>query len=298
MKMRMNVVRVALITALVALSAHAADKQSEALPKGKIYSYKTVDGVAREIEVFFPSEKHERPVPGIILFHGGGWGGGTRKQFSYQCDYFGRRGIVAATVTYRLVTKADRAAMPDGQSPKRVCITDAKSAIRWFKQQSDELGIDPVRIVAGGGSAGGHISLLATTTPGLNDPVDPDGIDTSVAAYVLFNPALSLSDAKDPEIDFLQQISPNFPPAIVFFGSKDEKWLKGWNLAYQKLKSLGSDSVDFRMAEGEKHAFFNRAPWKDVTLVEADRFLTKLGFLKGKPTLEVSVSEARLDRVP
>ena len=52
------------------------------------------------------------------------------------------------------------------------------------------------------------------------------------------------------------------------------------------------------MAEGEKHAFFNRAPWKDVTLVEADRFLTKLGFLKGKPTLEVSVSEARLDRVP
>ena len=56
---------------------------------------------------------------------------------------------------------------------KRYCISDAKSAIRWFKQHANELGIDPKRIIAGGGSSGGHVCLLATTNPGLNDPNDP-----------------------------------------------------------------------------------------------------------------------------
>ena len=60
------------------------------------------------------------------------------------------------------------------QSTKRVCIPDVKIAIRWFKQHAIELGLDPDRIVAGGGSAaGGHISLLGTTNPGLNNPSDP-----------------------------------------------------------------------------------------------------------------------------
>jgi len=42
-----------------------------------------------------------------------------------------------------------------------------------------------LRIVAGGSSAGGHIAVLASTTPDLDDPTDPPGIDTSVAAYML-----------------------------------------------------------------------------------------------------------------
>ena len=151
--------------------------------------------------------------------------GGSRVAFSYQCDYFASRGMAAATVTYRLRTKEDRAALTGGQSTKRVCIPDVKSAIRWFKQHAKELGVDPNRIVAGGGSAGGHISLLGTTNPGLNDPNDPKGIDTSVAAYVLFNPALSKSDAKDPDVDFLRHLKAGFGPALVFFGSKDP-WLK------------------------------------------------------------------------
>ena len=58
--------------------------------------------------------------------------------------------------------------------------------------------------------------------------------DTSVVAYLLFNPALGMADAKDSEFDFLQHIRPDFPPAIVFFGSEDEKWLKGWNAAYDE----------------------------------------------------------------
>ena len=268
------------------------------VPKGKVYVYKQVDGVNREMEVYFPKghDASKKTVPGIILFHGGGWGGGSRVAFSYQCNYFASRGMVAATVTYRLRTKEDQAALTEGQSTKRVCIPDVKSAIRWFKQHARELGVDPNRIVAGGGSAGGHISLLGTTNPGLNDPNDPQGIDTSVAAYVLFNPALSKSDAKDPDVDFLRHLKADFGPAIVFFGSED-KWLKnGWTPAAAKMKSLGITSVDLRIAEGETHAFFNKQPWKDITLIAADQFLNKLGYLKGKPTLSLPKSGETLEK--
>ncbi len=270
------------------------------VPKGKVYVYKQVDGVNREMEIYFPKghDASKKTVPGIILFHGGGWGGGSRVAFSYQCNYFASRGMVAATVTYRLRTKEDRAALPEGQSTKRVCIPDVKSAIRWFKQHAKELGVDPNRIVAGGGSAGGHISLLGTTNPGLNDPNDPKGIDTSVAAYVLFNPALSKSDANDPDVDFLQHLKADFGPAIVFFGSEDKWLINGWTSAAAKMKSLGITSVEMQIAEGQTHAFFNKQPWKDLTLIAADEFLTKLGYLNGEPTLTMPDTGEKLSVKP
>ena len=115
-----------------------------------------------------------------------------------------------------------------------------------------------------------------------------------VAAYVLFNPALSTSDAKDPDVDFLQHLKADFGPAIVFFGSED-KWMKnGWMPAAAKMKSLGITSVDMRIAEGETHAFFNKQPWKDITLIATDQFLKNLGYLKGEPTLSMPKSVQKL----
>lgn len=281
-----------ILSTLILPSAHAERVSG---PAGKVYTYKEVDGVKREMEIYFPKghDASAKTVPGIILFHGGGWGGGSRDAFSYQCDYFASRGLVAATVTYRLAKKGEGTELKEGQSRKRICIPDAKSAIRWFKQHAGELGVDPKRIIAGGGSAGGHISLIATTNPGLNDPKDPEGFDTSVAAYVLFNPALTATDASDPEVDFLQTIKPEMPPAIAFFGTKDG-WLKGWDPAFAKWSALKGANVEVQYAEGQGHAFFNSQPWADLTLAAADRFLTKLGFLEGEPTLAAPATGEKL----
>ena len=269
-------------------------------PEGEVHIYKKVGNSGREIEIFFP--KNHAPatkaVPGIIMFHGGGWGGGHRKQFRSLCHYFSTRGLVAATVTYQLATKAVANKVKGTKSRKRVCITDAKSAIRWYKQNADKLGIDPRKIIAGGGSAGGHISLLATNNPGLNDPSDPKEYDATVAAYLLFNPALGAGDAKDPEVDFLQHLKADFPPAIVFFGSEDNWMKKGWVPATAKMKSLGIKSTDLRIAEGMGHGFFNRQPWADITLIAADKFLNSLGYLKGDPTLVMPKSGEKLVRKP
>ena len=174
-----------------------------------------------------------------------------------------------------------------------MCVTDAKSAIRWFKQHATELGIDPNRIITGGGSAGGHISALATLNPGLNDPADPKDIDTSVVAYLWFNPAFALDDDKDAEIDVLRYVKPGLAPAIVFFGDQDN-WKKGWDIAQAKWKSLGNQTIDLQIAPGQLHSFFNKDPWQTLTLIAADRFLVKLGLLTGEPTKTAPASGEKL----
>jgi len=278
-----------IIIFLLTLASLDAEQVNDAdALEGKVHVYKQVGDAGREMEIFFP-KNHDpatRAVPGIIMFHGGGWGGGHRKQFRYLCHYFSTRGLVAATVTYKLAKKSVANKTKGTESRKRVCIIDAKSAIRWYKQNADELGIDPRKIIAGGGSAGGHISLLATTNPGLNDPGDPKEYEATVAAYLLFNPALSAGDAKDPQVDFLRHLKADFPPAIVFFGSEDNWMKKGWRAVDTKIASLKiADSVNVRIADGQGHGFFNKQPWADITLIAADKFLKEHGFIEGEPTL-------------
>lgn len=273
-----------LLTLLLAFAGTAPAQKTDA-PAGERRVYKHSAGKPRELELYFPPnhDPAKTKVPGLILFHGGGWSGGNLGQFRAACAYFASRGLVCATAEYRMLTKEEAKALPAGETKKRVCVTDAKSAIRWFKQHADELGIDPARVITGGGSAGGHLSALATLNPGLDDPADPDGIDTSVVAYLWFNPAFSTDDVADPEIDVLRFVKKDLPPAIAFFGTGDP-WKKGWDTALAKWRAAGCDSIDLRLAEGEKHGFFNQDPWQSITLIAADRFLAGLGLLEGGPT--------------
>ena len=274
-----------LLACLLANGAVCAQSATDA-PAGERRVYKQSAGKPRELELYFPSDHDpaNAKVPGLILFHGGGWSGGNLSQFRRACAYFASRGLVCATAEYRMLTKEETKALPAGTSKKRACVTDAKSAIRWFKQHAAELGIDPAKIITGGGAAGGHISALATLNPGLNDPADPAGLDTRVVAYLWFNPAFAPDDVKDPEIDVLHFVKRDLPPAITFFGTEDP-WKKGWDTAYAKWRGAGCASIDLRLAEGEEHGFFNRDPWQSITLIAADRFLAGLGLLEGGPTL-------------
>lgn len=283
----------ALSLATSVFAAHAVGQNTE---PGKKFVYKLSEGETQELEVYFPPAGTPAGtcVPGLLFFHGGGWKGGDLSQFREACSYFASRGLVAATANYRMLSKGTIKDEPDGELRyKRVCVTDAKSAIRWMKQHAEELGIDPQRLIVGGGSAGGHLAVLATTNPGLNDPSDPKGIDTSVAAYLLFNPAFTAKDGVDPEVDVLKHLTASFSPAILFFGTEDT-WKAGSDAALLKLKTLGNTTTEVWTAEGQKHSFFNLEPWKRSTLSAADRFLVERGLLSGNSTLAPSSDNAKL----
>jgi dienelactone hydrolase len=114
-----------------------------------------------------------------------------------------------------------------------------------------------------------------------------------VVAYLWFNPAFSPGDDKDSEIDILRHLTAELPPAIVFFGSEDG-WKDGWDKAHAKWKSLGNPTIDLEVASGQSHGFFNRDPWRTVTLIAADRFLMKQGLLQGEPTLQPPATGEKL----
>ena len=149
-------------------------------------TYKTVGDVKLALHLFEPKgHSAEKKSPAIVFFFGGGWTSGTPTQFYPHCAYFAGRGVLAAAADYRV--KSRHGVTPD------VCVKDAKSAVRWLRRHADELGIDPGKIAAGGGSAGGHIAACAGTVKGYEEEGEDLEISSRPDALVLFNPALDLS---------------------------------------------------------------------------------------------------------
>ena len=94
------------------------------------------------------------PFPAIVCIHGGGFRAGTRDGYDGLCLKFAQRGFAAVTITYRLA--------PAYQFP--AAVHDCKAAVRWMRANAAKCRIDPVRIGATGGSAGGHLALFLGVT--------------------------------------------------------------------------------------------------------------------------------------
>ena len=116
-----------------------------------------------------------KPAPCIVFIHGGGWAGGNRKAHHGRMEKAAKEGFVSATISYRLV-KDDKNRWP-------AQIEDCKCAVRWLRENADDLGIDPQRIGAFGDSAGAHLSMLLGTMD-KQDGLEGDGGSASYSSKV------------------------------------------------------------------------------------------------------------------
>ena len=256
-------------------------------PATKSFLYKKTKQAELELVVHYPpSWTAADKRPAIVFFFGGGWTNGKISQFEPQAEYLAGRGMVAVRADYRVKSR-------HGVSPPD-CVEDAKSAIRWVRQHAAELGIDPERIVAAGGSAGGHLAACTSLCEGLEAAGGDPGISSRPSALVLFNPVLDMTTPQlaarvGNDEKLARQISPTLhltketPPTLLFYGTDDRLLAQGEEFL-AKSKQLGHRAELFT-AEGVGHGFFNRSPWQERTLVRADEFLASLGYLTGKPTL-------------
>ncbi len=152
-------------------------------PQAKI-EYKRVGEKPFYLHVFKPSQDSAQPRPAIVFFFGGGWSNGSPEQFYSQAKYLSDSGMVAFCADYRVKSRDDSRVID--------CVADAQDAILYVRDHAKELQVDPNRIVAAGGSAGGHLAAATAT-------VDYKGTQTNVEerfrpnALVLFNPALVLA---------------------------------------------------------------------------------------------------------
>lgn len=60
---------------------------------------------------------------------------------------------------------------------------------------------------------------------------------------------------------------------------------------WQKAEKLGVRAERY-IAEGKGHGFFNKTPWRERTLIAADKFLASLGLLEGTPALKEPIVAA------
>lgn len=237
-----------------------------------------------------PNHQVDQPKPAIVFFFGGGWVGGTPTQFLSQGEYLAKRGLVVFLADYRVKKRQNT-------TPKE-CVLDGSSAIRFVRQHAKRFGVDPNRIAAGGGSAGGHVAASTGICEGFDEPGENLKISSRSNALVLFNPVYDNSPegyghdrAKDwfPAISPMHNITEDDPSTIVFLGEKDNLIpVKTAEEFQYRQKRLGIHSELYTYKE-QPHGFFNLSKggpeiYKD-TVLKTDAFLVKLGYLSGEADL-------------
>ena len=117
-------------------------------------TYGKIGNRALLLDVFSPKKKSEKPLPAVMIIHGGGWRTGNRTQHYQLARRLAEFGFVCFTPEYRLSTEALYPA----------AVYDLKSALRWMRANAKTYNIDPDKIATLGFSAGGELSAFMGVT--------------------------------------------------------------------------------------------------------------------------------------
>ncbi|HEU4609325.1 MAG TPA: alpha/beta hydrolase [Chitinophagaceae bacterium] len=246
-----------------------------------LITYKTIDTSHLKMEVIYPPNmKAQLEYPCIVFFYGGGWLGGTMKQFKPFAQYFAQKGLVCFLADYRTKEK-------DGTTPFE-SLKDARSAIRFIRKNAAKFHINEHAIIASGGSAGGHLAAATALVNGFDEPTDDLSVSCIPNALVLFNPVIDNGPGgygyerigeQYRYFSPLHNIHKGAPPTIIFLGTKD-KLIPTTTMEYFQtvMERLGS-RCELKLYEGQDHGFFNKKEFVEKTIKEADMFLTSLGYI-------------------
>lgn len=195
--------------------------------------YKRVDDISLQLDLY-KLKNLQKPAPVMIFIHGGAWKSGKRSDYlAYLLDY-ARKGYVTITLSYRLAKVAKFPA----------AVQDVNCAVQWVRDHASEYGIDAHRMVLIGGSAGGHLAMMAGYAE--DEPLFNEGCHTANSAKVkavvnLYGVAdLTTTESKirkepmnfigskyDEKPEMYRMASPRFfispddPPTLTFHGTID-----------------------------------------------------------------------------
>lgn len=287
------------------------------LADAKTEVYKTASETRLRLYIFNPQDlKAGDHRPAVVFFFGGGWRSGSPGQFAEQSRYLATRGMVTICADYRVSSRQDVTPLD--------CVEDAKSAMAYVRKNADRLGIDPQRIAAAGGSAGGHLAacvgVLDDADSAENDSAEKTA-SSRANALVLFNPAVQLApfegddealraDAiasmnartggRAKEISPIHHIDANEPPTLILHGVDDRTVPFSTVRRFGEVMRKHGNRCEVVGFKGAGHGFFNLRRGNDAmhqaTTHLMDEFFASLGWLDGRPAVDMPVGDDKLVR--
>lgn len=283
----------AFVMSFLGLAAFASPPKTDGIEPERLIPYKTVDGVELKLHVFEPEGlKASDHRAAIVFFFGGGWTGGDAKQFYQQARAMSDRGMVAFSADYRVKGR--------NKTTPFECVKDGKSAIRWVREHAAELGVDPERIVAAGGSAGGHVAACTGVIEGYDEAGENMAISSVPNAMILFNPVIDTTEKgygaarfkpeQQTELSPCHHVRKCVVPTILFHGTTDHTVPFENAERFTRLMTEAGNECVLVPFEGKDHGFFNGSLFRkgngdtdhDLIITRSTKFLTAHGFLSAK----------------
>lgn len=265
---------------LSAVPANAPEPERAPL----LVPYKTLaDGTVLNLHVFEPDgEAPKDGRPAIVFFFGGGWVNGSPSQFYPQCRHLVERGFIAMAAEYRIKSKHN-STVPQS-------VADGKSAIRYVRAHAKELGINPDKIIAGGGSAGGHVAACTGTLPDYDEAGEDMSISSIPNAMILMNPVIDTTPAGytgkmlptegDRSLSPVHHVTKDTPPTLICHGTADPTVPYENVVRFKKVMADAGSRCVLDSYEGAKHGFFNPGredgKYYPKTLAAIDAFIDSL----------------------
>ena len=268
-RLRMPVLLLALVVCACSAPARGIDAvptpaHQPAVTRDVVYGHK--DGLALTFDVHRPVRPNGA---GVIAIVSGGW------QSSVEMSRLIVDGYLSPLLNEKGFTVF---AVRHGSSPTypmSAIVSDVRRAARFIRQHAGEYGVDPDRIGAYGGSAGGQLALLLGTTADSGDPSASDAVlreSSRVAAVVAYFPpthlsrwgtqrirqafaAMRLTDAEAAEYSPIRFVSPRAAPSLIVHGDADSvvPMVEGETM-YVALTSAGVPASFLRI-QGAGHGF-------------------------------------------
>ena len=166
--------------------------------------------------------------------------------------------MVAMSANYRVSSRNNSTPMD--------AVEDAKSAIRWIRHHAKDLGVRKSKLVAAGGSAGGHLAACTATIWEYNAENENTKISAVPNALVLFNPVINTMpegygyerlEDKAESISPAHHVVPKLPPTLIFHGTADSTVPFDNIVDFQsKMEAAGNTCYVVPFQE-QGHGFFN-----------------------------------------